>query len=201
MFLAVDEFRRLGRCQTMSEVKEIKSIQDLIPDDLNANKGTLRGRGMIEDSLSKLGAGRSVLADKNGKLIAGNKTAEVAAEIGLDDIVVVQSDGKKLIVVQRTDLDLDADKEARQLAVLDNRTSEVSLHWDAQALQEMENRGIDLSDAFDRAEMENIIALSEQNSMNALNAEAPEEFPAYDENLDTEYRCPKCSYSWSGKAK
>jgi hypothetical protein len=32
-------------------------------------------------------------------------------------------------------------------------------------------------------------------------AEAPEEFGAYDEDLATEYCCPKCGYEWSGKPK
>jgi hypothetical protein len=27
----------------------------------------------------------------------------------------------------------------------------------------------------------------------------PAEFPAYDEDIETAYTCPKCSYSWSGK--
>jgi len=27
----------------------------------------------------------------------------------------------------------------------------------------------------------------------------PEEFPTADENLPTEFTCPKCKYSWSGK--
>lgn len=34
----------------------------------------------------------------------------------------------------------------------------------------------------------------------AANTAAPEEFPEYDEKIETEYRCPKCGYQWSGKA-
>ena len=49
-------------------------ISDLTPDPQNANKGTERGRGMIEDSLRRLGAGRSILVDKHNRVIAGNKT-------------------------------------------------------------------------------------------------------------------------------
>jgi hypothetical protein len=26
----------------------------------------------------------------------------------------------------------------------------------------------------------------------------PENFPAYDENIDTKYHCPKCGYTWNG---
>ena len=48
-------------------------IDELVPDDRNANKGTQRGLGMLEKSLRQYGAGRSVLIDKNGKIIAGKQ--------------------------------------------------------------------------------------------------------------------------------
>ena len=32
------------------------------------------------------------------------------------------------------------------------------------------------------------------------NVEAPEDFKEYDENIETEHTCPKCGYTWSGKA-
>jgi hypothetical protein len=28
----------------------------------------------------------------------------------------------------------------------------------------------------------------------------PENFPSFDENIETEHKCPKCGYAWSGKA-
>jgi rubredoxin len=30
-------------------------------------------------------------------------------------------------------------------------------------------------------------------------AAPPEEFPTYDEDLPTDFCCPKCGYTWSGK--
>ena len=38
--------------------KKIKGIEDLTPDVRNANRGTQRGRGMVEASLREVGAGR-----------------------------------------------------------------------------------------------------------------------------------------------
>ena len=29
----------------------------------------------------------------------------------------------------------------------------------------------------------------------------PDDFPEYDEDIDTEYRCPKCFYEWSGSPR
>jgi len=81
-------------------------ISDLIPDSGNANKGTERGAAQLEVSLRKYGAGRSILIDRNGRIIAGNKTVENAAAIGLDDVIVVETTGDKLVAVKRIDLDL-----------------------------------------------------------------------------------------------
>jgi hypothetical protein len=99
---------------------------------------------MIEDSLRQYGAGRSILLDKHGNIVAGNKTVENAAAIGMDDVIVVQSDGTKLVAVQRTDLDL-ADPRTRQLAIADNRAGQVSLDWDADVLKGLVDDGVDLA--------------------------------------------------------
>jgi hypothetical protein len=31
--------------------------------------------------------------------------------------------------------------------------------------------------------------------------DAPDEFPAYDTDIETEYECPKCGYEWSGSPR
>ena len=138
----------------MSElkVKKIK-LSELIPDPQNANKGTERGRYMLEHSISTLGAGRSVLVDKNNVLIAGNKTTETAVESGLDDAIIIDSDGTKLIVVRRTDLDLTTDDKAKQLAIADNRTGEINLNFDPVVLAGIANE-IDLSGFFNDEEFQ-----------------------------------------------
>jgi hypothetical protein len=57
-------------------MSETVKLSTLIPDGKNANLGSPRGNQMIEDSLRQYGAGRSILLDKHGRIIAGNKTAE-----------------------------------------------------------------------------------------------------------------------------
>jgi len=175
---------------------EIKKIAELVPDNKNANLGTERGSAMIEQSLRRYGAGRSILIDKNGKIIAGNKTVENAGMIGLEEVVVVPSDGKRLIAVQRTDLDLDSDPQARELALLDNRTSEVNLDWDPEVIAALRDEGLDMSLAFSDEEIAEIIG----EAVDTAGAAAPEEFASYDEEIETDHKCPKCGYEWSGKA-
>ena len=126
--------------------KTLLALSDIEPDPRNANRGTERGLGMLEHSLRRYGAGRSILVDRAGRVIAGNKTLERAVDLGLA-IEVVRTRGDKLVVVQREDLDL-SDKgisDARELAIADNRTSEVDLEWDAEALKSLRDDDTDLT--------------------------------------------------------
>ena len=136
--------------------KDIASIADLTPDPKNANRGTERGLGMVEDSLRNYGAGRSILVDKDGVVIAGNKCLEAAAEIGLP-VRVIKTNGSELIVVQREDLDLDDGDKARQLAYADNRSSQVGLDWDLERILADVEAGVDLSGLWDEQELARLL--------------------------------------------
>lgn len=123
-----------------------KKLADLTPDRRNANKGTARGNELIQASLRDYGAGRSILLDREGRIIAGNKTAENAGAAGMQDVIVVQTRGDQLVAVQRMDLDLETDPKAKALAVADNRASEVSLSWDTDVLKALQAEGeVDLT--------------------------------------------------------
>ena len=117
----------------MTKSKAIKDISDLTLDLHNLNVGTERGLYVLDDSLSEVGAGRSIVADRGGVVLAGNKTLQVAADKGFP-VRIVQTDGKELVVVQRTDLDLGGNegerKLARRLAAYDNRAGQLGLEWD-----------------------------------------------------------------------
>ena len=116
----------------MEEIKKAK-LKDLIQDDRNLNKGTELGQQLIEKSLRELGAGRSLLLDKNNRIIAGNKTHKNAEALGMEDVIIVETDGTKLVAVKRTDIDLDSQK-GRKMAMADNVTTQVDLSWDTDEL-------------------------------------------------------------------
>jgi hypothetical protein len=59
-------------------------IAQLVLDGKNANKGTKRGRELLEESLERYGAGRSVVVDRHHRVIAENKTVEAARAAGMD---------------------------------------------------------------------------------------------------------------------
>jgi hypothetical protein len=110
---------------------------------------------MLEDSLRELGAGRSVLVDREGRVIAGNKTVETARKLGLKQIAVIETDGETLVAVRRRDLDLTQDKKAIELAVADNRVAEIDLDWNPEVLAALD---IDLSHFWNEQELAELMA-------------------------------------------
>ena len=112
------------------------NIESIVPDNKNFNKGTEYGDRLMDESLRKFGLARSIVIDKNNRIIAGNKTAEKAADIGFTDVLVVEVDGNQLVAVKRKDIDLDSAK-GRELALADNATSKANLAWDESLIEEV----------------------------------------------------------------
>lgn len=135
------------------------AIADLKQDDKNPNKGTERGDALIEKSIQRYGFGRSLIVDKNNKIIAGNKTQENLLQVGLvNDPIFVDTDGTRPIVHRRVDLDLDKDPRARELSIMDNRTSQVSLAWDVEVLHQLKEDGINLREFWTEDELEEVMS-------------------------------------------
>lgn len=141
----------------MSVNVEVQRLSDLIPDSQNANKGTERGLWQLRRSVEKHGAGRSGLLDMHGRIIAGNKTAEVLSELGFEEVIVVATDGSTPVFVQRTDVDLNT-AEGRELAYADNRVGQTDLMWDAEQIARDQLAGIDLSDLWRQEELDALLA-------------------------------------------
>lgn len=123
----------------MEEEVKVKrgTLDDLIPDDRNMNKHTSYGMSLIEKSIRKNKFGRSILVDKNGRIIGGNGVTETAMSIGETKTIVVETTGDELVVVKRTDVDLDS-QQGREMALADNATAVADIEWDAEAVKEIE---------------------------------------------------------------
>lgn len=129
----------------MAKVIETK-LDALVPDNRNFNKGTEFGGHLIEKSLREFGIGRGIVVDKNNRIIAGNKTTENCADIGLDKVIIVETTGDTLVVTKRTDIDIDSPK-GREMALADNATGAANLEWDKPVMMETaELLDIELSD-------------------------------------------------------
>lgn len=102
-------------------------------DDKNYRKHSDNNKKKIAKSLKEYGAGRSVVVDNDGVLIAGNGVFEQAVKLGLN-VREVETDGTELVVVKRTDLHTD-DEKRKGLAMADNATSD-KVDWDLELLQD-----------------------------------------------------------------
>lgn len=110
------------------------NIEQLVQDDHNFNKGTKKGQEAIVKSFKRFGAGRSILLDKDNRIIAGNKSHLAAQDAGIRSVRVIETDGTELIAVKRTDVSLDS-MEGREMALADNATTMLNLEWNKEELQ------------------------------------------------------------------
>jgi hypothetical protein len=117
----------------MARKKTVK-ISALTPDDKNFNVGSEFGNQLINKSMKKFGAGRSILLDRNNKIIGGNKTAAAAVANGIDNVQIVESDGKRLIAVKLMNVDLDS-ADGRELALADNAAAKENIIFDAELVE------------------------------------------------------------------
>lgn len=118
-------------------------ISELKFDDQNFNNHTEYGMSLLEKSLRENGAGRSILIDKDNRIIAGNGIVEAAGSIGMDNVEIVDITGEKIVALRRKDITLDS-KKGREMAMADNSTAAADLSWNKGAIaKQKEKWGID----------------------------------------------------------
>lgn len=98
-------------------------IKDLKQDKRNYRKHDLKNKALIKKSINDVGFGRSIVIDANNEIICGNGLISQVAKS--TPIKVIETNGSELVVVKRTDLKTD-DPKRKQLAVMDNSTSDAS---------------------------------------------------------------------------
>lgn len=123
---------------------EAHTVDELLPDHDNANKGTERGTALIEQSIRRLGFARPIVATAKGQIIGGNKTLEAAVNAGLVKVRYVDSVGGEVIVHRRRDIDDIDTPEARELALADNFLHDASFDDVLVVKRHAEAHGIDI---------------------------------------------------------
>ena len=71
--------------------EKVIDIEELAQDRHNFNRGNEQGQELMERSFKELGAGRSILLDRNGNIIAGNKSQKAAIAAGIKRVRVVET--------------------------------------------------------------------------------------------------------------
>jgi hypothetical protein len=179
-------------------IKEI-DISELKQDPNNARKRTALSSKVIARSLEEFGACRSAVADEDGVVRAGNGTLEKAIEAGIKKALVVETDGKTLVVVKRPGL---TEEQWRQYAIADNTASDFSA-WDTDILSDLASE-IDLSEFFPDDELQKVLMQKAVESFDSDGWEksgdlAPEtSTKEIDPNsFEFECTCPKCGFQFN----
>lgn len=174
----------------------IINIEDLKQDDLNFNLGSEVGKELLEKSFRELGAGRSVLVDKDNRLIGGNKAQQAAIAAGIKKVRVIDTDGTELVAVRRTDVTLDS-KQGRDLALADNSTAAANLRWDEDAIKaaqeqwsvDAEGWGVKFDKVLGSKEHDDISANFDALFQIAIDCDDEEEQERIYNELKDKYRC------------
>jgi ParB-like chromosome segregation protein Spo0J len=155
---------------------ETVSINSITLDPENARKHSKKNIEAIAGSLSAFGQRRPLVV-WDGYVIAGNGTLEAAKSLGWEKIEItrVPSDWTH--------------EQARAYALADNRTAELA-EWDSEILSnqliELDSVGYEISD------------WGFEPLTPPTDPEPPKDFPSFDDDMETQYQCPKCGYEWNG---
>jgi ParB-like chromosome segregation protein Spo0J len=165
---------------------ETVSIESIQPDPANVRRHPTRNLAAIKGSLLRFGQQRPIVVDNRGIVLAGNGTLAAARGLGWTTIQIV-----------RTTL---TGSDATAFSIADNRTSETS-EWDQAGLADIlaalraEDDELVAASGFSPEELAELLG-----ERAAPDAEPPADFPAFDENIQTEHECPKCHFKWSGSS-
>ena len=91
----------------------MSKLSDFVPQRRNANKHTQRGMGMLEQSMRQHGYVAPMTAAADGEIIDGSARIETSANVFGDDVIVVEHDGTKPVIMVRTDIASADSPEAR----------------------------------------------------------------------------------------
>lgn len=158
------------------------AISRLTEDPANARRHDRRNLDAIVHSLSRFGQTRPLVVSEELLVIAGNGTLTAMRELGWTHALV-------------TRVPFESVGAMRAYALADNKTSELA-QWNTPVLLEtLEDLAL-TGWAIDELGFEphDLAAYNRRNAK-----EAPEEFPAFDDDIETTYCCPQCAYEWSGR--
>ena len=165
----------------MTDLKIIyKNPKDLVAYEHNSRLHSEEQIEQIMASITEFGFTNPVLLDESNGVIAGHGRVKAAFNIGLYLITTIEL----------RDL---TDEQKRAYIIADNQLA-MNGKWDKDILKlelsALQDAGFDLGIiGFDEAELADFM----------FEEPPPKDFKEFDEDIETEHRCPKCGYEWSGK--
>lgn len=110
------------------------TVKALKLDPKNANKHSEYGTGLLENSIRENGFGRSIVISNDNVVIAGNGTVEGSVAVGMENVRIIETDGKELIAVKRTDIKSNT-AQFYKMALADNIVAQKNIVMDIELVQ------------------------------------------------------------------
>lgn len=124
----------------------------------NANTHTEHGMRKLETSIQQDGPIGAISAAANGEIFAGSARREIFESLGIEDAIIVHSDGTKPVILIRDDIPDADDPRAIRLGLADNKIAADNLSWDATLLAEIQAQDATLlAGLFSDMELETLI--------------------------------------------
>lgn len=156
-------------------------------DPRNTRAHPDNNKKQVRKSLEEVGAGRSILVDKDGIVRAGNCTYGQAIELGYR-VRIVEAERDELIAVKRNDLE---GEQAIRAAILDNYTGESSTYDEQVISQLLQETPALFQDIDEGSELAKIIGALSTEEMDFSDLdEMLEELDGYDE-VDIKITVPR----------
>ena len=154
----------------------IEPIARYQPQRRNANRHTPRGLGMLETAMQTDGFVAPMTAANDGEVIDGSARLEKAATVFGDEVLVIEHDGTRPIIMKRTDIPNAQTPEAKRISVAANRIAAVDLDFDAEMLAEIEEQtpGL-LAGLFSEQELDDVFQEAKLGQEQEPSGEEPEQ--------------------------
>ena len=169
----------------MDNVKKLKwhtekrVVKDLIPFEKNPRKITDKQKDDLKRSLEKFGLVEIPAIDVDNKIIAGHQRIKILQLLGRDkEKIDVRVPNRKL-----------TEEEFREYNLRSNRNV---AEWDYDLLSEFDHDLLE-NIGFNEEELEGIF--QDDSLEGAFKTGEPVQ-PEFDENIKTQFECPRCGYKW-----
>lgn len=163
-----------------------KELQDIPVDEIDCHPSNARDgdEEAIMESIRENGFyGALLVQESTGYIIVGNHRYRAAVRLGYKTIpgIIVDVD----------------DDRARRILLADNRTNDLAGYDEAKLIQLFDY----LADTEDDLSGTAWTDEQAEELRKELNPDPPDDFPEVDMEIETDYKCPKCGYEWSGSPR
>lgn len=157
-----------------------REFSEMIPHPMNSNTHPTEQINKMASMLDRLGDGKIQISvqKSSGRVMTGHGLIKSMKKEGHTGAWVIINDYDDATALAW----MEADNQYQSLSVIDKPTQLANLVELKRMDVKLEPIGFELK-AIDTLKRE---------------IEPPEDFPEYGNDIDTQYKCPKCQYEWSG---